>query len=585
MTSATDLSFYGNRSPPIDTGWFFNFQQTRINASNPTMSRDPTERQWVWNLPEHFNIGSACSDRHLKSPIADQTAMIVEDDRLGTADLTFHGLARQSGQFAQALRMLGVEPGERVLVRLPNSLEYPVAFLGTMKRGAIAVPSSTLLVAEEVRFLVEDSAAVAMVIHKSMWPDLSRELVGIDSLRHVILSGEGGVPENTEGFECHDLGSVLSRTENWQQVHPTRADDPAYLVYTSGTTGRPKGVLHAHRALIGRTPASRYWFDFQPGDRILHSGKLNWTYALGTGLMDPLYEGKTVVVHEGDNDAATWPHLIAKHRCTIFIGVPAIFRQILQKTDYSQEDVPSLRHCMSAGEHLSDDVLRSWKERFGRDIYQALGMSECSYYISQDKHLPIQPGSSGLAQPGHDIQIMDSNLQPVADDQEGMICIPGDDPGLFLGYWRRDAETHDTMREGWFLTGDYARRDRNGYIWFMGRRDDIINSFGYRISPHEIERVMKAHPGVLDCVALGYEIASGKTLVTLCAVLRPRAKVTAEDLLTYGKQHLAAYKRPRLIYLAHEFPRTKNGKVMRRIIKQEVERNSALLRPELDRQT
>src|SRR5439155_14236856 len=147
-------------------------------------------------------------------------------------------------------------------------------------------------------------------------------------------------------------------------AHPTRAEDPAYLLYTSGTSGYPKGVLHAHRALLGRQPSSRYWFDFRPeGDRVLHSGKFNWTYVLGTGLMDPLYRGHTAIVHEGTGDAALWPRLIAEHAATIFIGVPTIYRQIVQKTRASRSDVPSLRHCMSAGEHLSDQVLAAWRDR------------------------------------------------------------------------------------------------------------------------------------------------------------------------------------------------------------------------------
>ena len=248
----------------------------------------------------------------------------------------------------------------------------------------------------------------------------------------------------------HDLDALLAAIDSCDPPHPTRADDPAYLVYTSGTTAFPKGVLHAHRALLGRRPAMEAWFDFHGDDRVLHSGKFNWTYVLGTAMMDPLYLGQTAIVYEGKADATRWMPLVAKHRATIFIGVPTIYRQILQKTDFSAADVPTLRHCMCAGEHLSDDVLAGWRERFGQEIYEAIGMSECSYYMSQRKGVPIRPGSVGMPQPGHTVKLLDAdlgfdtsllNLHEVAVGEEGMIAIAEDDPGLFLRYWNQPEET------------------------------------------------------------------------------------------------------------------------------------------------
>jgi acyl-coenzyme A synthetase/AMP-(fatty) acid ligase len=283
--------------------------------------------------------------------------------------------------------------------------------------------------------------------------------------------------------------------------------------------------------------------------------------------MDPLYLGKTVIVHEGKNNADTWPRLIKKHSATIFIGVPTIYRQIVQKSTYTHADVPSLRHCMSAGEHLSDEVLSQWRERFGVDIYEAVGMSEFSYYLSQTKSRPIRPGSAGFPQPGHAIRLLDpATLQPVAAGEEGMICVPADDPGLFLRYWQMEAETAKLVHDGWFFTGDYARYDQDGYIWFLGRRDDIIKSFGYRVSPYEIERVLKSHPAVADCAAVGEEIEKDKLLVVAYVILHPDSTATADELLAFGREHLAAYKAPKTLYLAQNFPRTKNGKILRRDI-------------------
>ena len=535
--------------------------------------------EWQWIIPKAFNIGVACTDRHLGTPQASNIAMIVEDDVLGTSQITFNELSRKTDQFAQVLRNLNVQVGDRVLIRLPNSLDYPIAFLGAMKMGAISVPTSTLLTAEEVAYLAKDSGATVLVTDAAAWEVMAGEIESAlgqsPTLKHVLLSQAVETkPHST--FNVLNLAASLHETQECEAPYKTQANDPAYLVYTSGTTGYPKGVLHAHRALLGRQPAAQYWFNYsdaadangsQKQDRIMHSGKFNWTYVLGTGLMDPLYLGKTVIVHEGKNDAQKWLDLIQKHAATIFIGVPTIYRQILQKTTTTGAQLPSLRHYMSAGEHLSDEVLSQWRERFGLEIYEAVGMSEFSYYLSQSKFRPIRAGSAGFPQPGHDIQLLNpETLEAVETGEEGMICVPDNDPGLFLCYWNLDDETAKYKHDGYFFTGDYAKYDADGYIWFLGRKDDIIKSFGYRVSPYEIERVYKGHPDVADCAAVGEEIEKDKLLVVIYVILKPEASTSPDELLGYGKQHLAAYKTPKTVYLAQDFPRTKNGKILRKDI-------------------
>ena len=545
-----------------------------MNARNSPFAPFPA---WKWAIPARLNIGVACTDAHLGTPAADRVAMIVEDDALGTSSITYRELAVRTSRFAQLLRELGIAAGERVLIRLPNCIDYPTAFLGAMKRGAVSVPTSTLLTAEEVEYLAHDSGAHAIVIDKAAWTAMGAKLAGKD-LRFALLSGPGEATRHP-GVEAIDLEQALAGVRECAPAEDTAIDDPAYLVYTSGTTGYPKGVLHGHRSLVGRTPAATYWFDFLEhgdhegaaapgqGDRIVHSGKFNWTYVLGSALMDPLYHGKTVIAHEGRNDAETWPRLIARHGATIFIGVPTIYRQILQKTAFAKADVPTLRHCMSAGEHLSDEVFGLWKERFGLDIFEAVGMSEFSYYLSQSKFRPIRAGSAGFPQPGHDIRLLDpETLAEVAPGEEGMICVPESDPGLFLRYWNLPEETAKLRHDGWFFTGDYARYDADGYIWFLGRKDDIIKSFGYRVSPYEIERVLKSHPAVADCACVGEEAGKDKLLVVAYVIPHAGAAVTPDELAAFGREHLAAYKAPKVVYLAKDFPRTRNGKILRREI-------------------
>lgn len=527
---------------------------------------------WEWNIPKHFNIGVACADSHVNTKLAESLAMIVEDDARGTDTITFTELSQKTDQFAQLLRNLKLSKGDRVLVRLPNSLAYPIAFLGTMKMGAIAVPTSTLLTAEEVAYLAKDSGASVLVTDAEAWQAMSAEikqnLKSTPNLKHIVVTQTEQVEADT-ALNVLNFEAALASITHCEPAEATLADDPAYLVYTSGTTGYPKGVLHAHRAILGRQPAAKYWFNYAKDsqDRIMHSGKFNWTYVLGSGLMDPLYLGKTVIVHEGKNDAQKWLDLIEKHAATIFIGVPTIYRQILQKTTATKADLPSIRHFMSAGEHLSDEVLSQWKTRFGLDIYEAVGMSEFSYYLSQSIYRPIRAGSAGFAQPGHAVKLLNpETLDEVEVGEEGMISIPLNDPGVFLRYWNLDDETAKYKHDGYFFTGDYAKYDEDGYIWFLGRKDDIIKSFGYRVSPYEIERVYKGHPDIADCAAIGEELEKDKVLVACYVILKPNATVSPNDLIDFGKAHLAAYKVPKVVYFANDFPRTKNGKILRKDI-------------------
>lgn len=521
---------------------------------------------WVWDVPERFNIGAACTDAHLGTPVASRPAVIVDDDAAGVAALTYAALADRVARVGGLAAAAGLGPGERVLIRLPNCLAYPTAFLGALRAGLVAVPTSTQLTADEVRWITKDAGASALVCDRATWRALHDDLEAQPTLRRVLLVGEGDAPAGRR-LVVDDFEAALAAASP-APPHDTRADDPAYLVYTSGTTGFPKGVLHAHRALLGRQPSSTYWFDFRPeGDRVLHAGKYNWTYTLGTGMMDPLYRGHTTIVHEGAADATAWPGRIARHGATIFIAVPTIYRQILQKTTTGAADVPTLRHCMSAGEPLPSEVLAEWRARFGQDVYEALGMTECSYYLCTTRARPIRPGSAGFAQPGHDVRLLDpATLAEVPDGAEGMLCIPRDDPALLLRYWNQPEETARCFCDGWFLTGDWARRDADGYLWFLGRRDDLINTFGYRVSPHEVDRVLAEHPAIAEAAAVGEEVSKDKTLVTAYVVPRPGADLTPEAVLAWAREHLAAYKAPRIVYLVDALPRTRNGKVQRRAL-------------------
>lgn len=523
-------------------------------------------------IPEYFNIGVACTRPHVKEHRPGATAIIV-DTNGQTEQCTYEVLNLRSNQAANVFQSMEASAGERIMLCLPNCMAFPEAFFGILKLGAIAVPCSALLSPDELDYLAQDSGAHILVTTLAHWQKLQSLEMPRHQIRHLILidSASDISISTTETLSVHHWQSLREAASPAFKPCKTKAQDPAYLVYTSGTTGYPKGVLHAHRALLGRLPAAHEWFAYQTEpehrDRILHSGKFNWTYVLGTALMDPLFQGKSVVVYEGKVTPDTWPDLIAKYQCTIFIGVPSLYRQILQKSQANAEQVPSLRHCMCAGEHLSEELFHGWLTRFGLTIYEAIGMSECSYYLSQHADRKVKPGSAGFVQSGHQVSLLDEDLLPVTDEQEGMLCIHRDDPGLFLRYWKQEHATEEVFKEEYFLTGDYAVRDKEGYYWFHGRKDDLINSFGYRISPHEIERALKNHPDIADCVALEETLNKDKRLVVACLILKDESKFNSQELNDYALQHLAQYKVPKKFYLMASFPKTSNGKVLRKALR------------------
>lgn len=517
---------------------------------------------------KQLNIAVECLARHAAGPLAEKTAMVFVRDDLSAHSLSYRELDGLSARFAMSFVRRGLKTGDRVLLRLPNTPVFPAAFFGALRGGFIPVPTSPLLTAPELDYLIADSGASALVTDESLFAQL-RLHINTDALRTIYVSGK------TSGSEiCAE--TELTTTEPLCEIYPANGRDPAYIVYTSGTTGYPKGVLHAHQCLLGRLPAAREWFPFfdaeNNADRILHSGKFNWTYVLGTGMMDPLYHGKTVVVYEGHNSAERWVELIGKFACNIFIGVPTVFRQILQKTAVRGEDLPTLSHAMCAGEHLSDAVLNAWVTRFSFPIYEGLGMSECSYYISQRKGDALRPNSAGKIQTGRKVALLDENLQPVPAGSEGMLCIRRDEPGLFLEYWNSAPAPADAalserqaqqFRGDWFLTGDYAIADAEGYVFFLGRRDEIIKSFGYRVSPFEIERVYRDCELIEDAVAFAETVGAEKTLISLCVIMKPGETFDAEQIIAWGRERLAAYKTPKHVYPLAKFPRSTNGKILR----------------------
>jgi acyl-coenzyme A synthetase/AMP-(fatty) acid ligase len=455
---------------------------------------------------------------------------------------------------AAGLDALGLARRSRILIRMGNEADYALLYFGAIAAGHVAVPTSSQLTPGEAARLAEDCGAALAVVGAGLEGDAFPALARAVGAR--VLGTE-------------DVARLKSAPPR-DGYAETDAEDPAHLVYTSGTSGRPKGVLHAQRVALGRAPMHDHWIGLRPDDVLLHAGALNWTYTLGVGLLDPWSRGAGTVLYNGPRDPAVWPALIERHRATIFAAVPGIYRQILKHADLSRHDLSSLRHGLAAGEPLPAALLGRWREATGLDIYEAFGMSEISTYVSSGPGTPVRPGSPGRPQPGRRVAVLavEGGEEPLPPGETGLLAVHRSDPGLMLGYWNRPEEEAAAFRGEWFLGGDLASFDPDGYVHCAGRNDDVMNAGGYRVSPVEVEAAVAGHPAVAEVAVAEVPVREdGVTSVAAFVVPREGEAPDADAVLAFAAERLAAYKRPKAVYFVPELPRSANGKVIRRALR------------------
>lgn len=479
----------------------------------------------------------------------DKPALIVvaETDAAEPAEAwSFAGLEDSVLRVASGLREKGLQAGDRLLIRLNNTSLYPIVFFAAQAAGFVPLPTSGTLTPKELEFLLFDSRASAIAID------------GSDTGVHV--------PAGVKRFEAVELEAMRheSGRANWAD---TRAEDPGYLIYTSGTTSKPKGVLHAHRAAWGRRPMYRDWYGINRDDRMLHAGAFNWTYTLGTGLTDPWANGATAIIYTGEKKPELWPSLIEKTRATLFAAVPGVFRQILKYADTSPQFFTTLRHALTAGEAPPPGLFDEWRARTGTELYEALGMSEISTYISSSPTVPRKPGTVGKPQSGRVVAILPldgSSEAPLPAGEDGLIAVHRSDPGLMLGYWNRAQEEGQVFRGEWFVGGDIGRIDDDGYVTHLGRANDIMKAQGYRVAPQEVEAALQDHPQISEVACTELRVRDDVSVIAAFIVPADwKSPPAAAEILAFAAERLAPYKRPREIRFVKSLPRTGNGKVMR----------------------
>jgi acyl-coenzyme A synthetase/AMP-(fatty) acid ligase len=495
-------------------------------------------------VPARFNLARYCLAENARLQPEKLALTIVGDD---------HALRWTHGEFDEKVRRLaagfaalGLPAGSRVMIRMGNEANAALAYFAVIAAGHVALLASSQLTFEEADFLREDCGAAAL----------------------LLGAGFEGEPHDAPGLHVlrgGDLGWLLS-SEPLKDYADTGANDPAYLVYTSGTTSRPKGVLHAHRAAWARKIMYPHWMGLTCEDVMLHAGAINWTYTLGVGVIDPLACGAQAILYNGRPDPAIWPRLIETYRATIFAAVPGVFRHVLKHGAPESLDLSTLRHGLSAGAALAPDLLAEWRERTDKEIFEAFGMSEISTFVSSGPTTPTRPGSPGRPQPGRRVAVLprEAGTTPLPPGEAGLMAVHRDEPGLMLGYWNRPDEEREALRGEWFVSGDLVEIDAEGYVWLHGRADDVMNAGGYRVSPAEVERCLVGCPGVAEAaVAERPGRDPGTTIIKAYIVAREGEALAEAKILAHCALHLASYKRPRAVLMLDALPRNANGKLAR----------------------
>jgi len=452
---------------------------------------------------------------------------ILHPDR--DESLTYAQLLRLTRGCASALLALGLAPGDRILLRIGNTLAFPILYLGAIWAGLVPVPTSAALTEGEITRLA------ALVAPK-------------------LIAAEPGIPLPDHAAPLLSPDLALWSGLPPAALHLGSPDREAYIVFTSGTSGLPMAVSHAHRAILARLTMHQNWEGLTADDRLLHAGAMNWTYTLGTGLLDPWSVGATALIPSAGTPTSALPALLRRAEATILAAAPGVYRQLLRA---DLPSLPHLRHGLSAGEALPHRLRTAWHDRTGTDLHEALGMSEVSTFLSGSPGRPAPHGTAGYVQPGRHIAILGDDGHPVPRGESGELAVSTRDPGLMRGY-----VGHPPPQGPWFRTGDAASMAPDGAVTHLARKDDLLNAGGFRVSPMEIEAAFDNLPGLTACAAAQIQPVPGTTII---ALFYEASCILEETLLRQcAEKALARWKQPRHYQRLVALPRTGTGKLVRR---------------------
>ena len=530
-----------------------------------------------------LNIAHEAVDRHAAGLLADRVALrfIHRDDTV--TDLTYAELAKATSRFAEVLAMLGVGRGERVVTLAGRVPELYTAALGTLKAGAVFCPLFSAFGPEPIHQRLAKGNVAVLVTTASLYRRKVAALrERLPELRHVLLIDGDGDPD----AGVHSLAELMAQMPGEAPPADTSAEDPALLHFTSGSTGRPKGALHVHRAVVAHHATGGYALDLHPDDIFWCTADPGWVTGTSYGIIAPLTHGVTVIVDEADFNARRWYRILDEQRVTVWYTAPTAIRMLMRAGNDlpAEADLSSLAMVSSVGEPLNPEAVVWGAEVLGHTIHDNWWQTETGgIMVANFPACEVRPGSMGRPLPGIDVAIaaVDSNNEPIVNDDgslrlitepggEGMIAIGTGWPSMFRAYLHEDERYTRSFVDGWYLSGDLATRDADGYLWFVGRADDVIKTAGHLIGPFEVESALMEHPSVVEAGVIGVPDELAGNIVKAFVTLAPGVEWDDDlrlELIGHARRRLGAAVAPREIACEPHLPKTRSGKIMRRVLR------------------
>jgi benzoate-CoA ligase len=505
------------------------------------------------HFPAEYNAAHDLIERNLQAGRTDKVAYI--DDR---GSYTYGELARRVKRFANALVALGLLREERVMLCLHDTIDFPTAFLGSIKAGIVPVAVNTLLTANDYRYMMGDSRARALVVSASLLPTIEPLLSQLNGVKHVIVSKGDAM--------AHDsFDALLEAGATTFEAVAACPDDVCFWLYSSGSTGAPKGTMHVHASLMQTAELyARPVLGIRESDTVFSAAKLFFAYGLGNALTFPMAVGATTVLMAERPTPAAVARRLIEHRPTIFYGVPTLYAAMLASTDLPAKGRVNMRLCVSAGEALPENIGSRWTAHFGVEILDGIGSTEMLHIFLSNRPGQVRYGTTGVPVPGYELKLLDDRMQPVTQGEIGDLYISG--PTSANGYWNNRAKSRATFQGEWTKSGDKYRVLADGFYVYGGRSDDMLKVSGIYVSPVEVEAALITHPAVLEAAVVGRDDEDKLTKPVAYVVLKPGHAASnglCDELRAHVKSTLAPYKYPRWIEFIEELPKTATGKIQR----------------------
>jgi benzoate-CoA ligase len=507
----------------------------------------------VPNLPDRYNASTTFIDANLEAGRGSKTAILYGDQAL-----TYNDVAAMTNRTGNALIKLGVQMEQRVMLLLLDSPEFVASFFGAIRMGAVPIPTNTLLRPADYEYLLNDSRAVALIVSEPLWANIEPIRAKLKWLKHVIVVGKN--PEGTINF-----ADWIKNESDQLTPADTSRDDACFWLYSSGTTGFPKGAVHLqHDMSYCAENYARGVLNINENDRTFSVAKLFFAYGLGNGLYFPFYVGGTAILYPGRPEPKPIYEVATKFKPTLFFCVPTAYAGLLAVEDTSAYNLGSVRLCVSAGEALPKALYDKWLAKWEVEILDGIGSTEILHIFISNRAKEARAGSSGKLVPGYEARVVDENDQTLPQGEVGNLLIRGD--SICAYYWNKHGRTKETIVGEWIRTGDKYMIDNDGYFWYQGRSDDMLKVGGIWVSPVEVEATLISHPSVLECAVIGLmdkdELIKPKAYVVLKQSVVPTPELESE-LKLFVKDKIAPYKYPRWLEFVSELPKTATGKIQR----------------------